>query len=162
MEWRVNPVSEPDPFFCILCVEKDVTLRKAVRAGLENYGFEVVTAWPGVDAVMQYRARPEYFGTIILGHAPSPHGAEFARSVRETGYRGRIVVMADNLTVGELRAYEPHAISGFLASPLTCRSSPRCSCKLTDDLASTRVGKFSSSYSNFFEKQDGHPVLGQQ
>jgi hypothetical protein len=33
------------------------------------------------------------------------------------GYQGRIIVMAGNLTVEELRAYEPHAISGFFSKP---------------------------------------------
>jgi CheY-like chemotaxis protein len=110
-------VCEPDPFFCILCVENDPTQRRALKTGLASYGFEVVTAWHGVDAVMQYRARQEQFGAIVLGHAPLPNGSGFARYVREMGYQGRIIVMAGNLTVEELRAYEPHAISGFFSKP---------------------------------------------
>jgi DNA-binding NtrC family response regulator len=110
-------MNDPDPFSRILCVDDDATLQRTLKRGLENYGFEVVTASPGFDAMMQYKAHHGQFGVIVLGHTPPPNGSGLAGSVRKMGYRGRIIVMASNLTVEELRAYEPHAISGFFSRP---------------------------------------------
>jgi hypothetical protein len=56
-------------------------------------------------------------GPSSLSHAPLPNGSGFARYAREMGCRGRIIVIVGNLTVKELRAYEPHAISGFFSKP---------------------------------------------
>jgi DNA-binding response OmpR family regulator len=106
-----------DPFFRILCVHDDPALQAALKTGVENYGLEVVTASPGFDAMMQFKTRQGRFGAIIIGHASKTNDSEFARSVRDLGYRGRIIVMANRLTKEELHAYEPHAISGFFSRP---------------------------------------------
>lgn len=45
------------------------------------------------------------------------NGLEFVRTVRELGYRGRIVVMSGCLSREELKEYERHAISGFFHKP---------------------------------------------
>jgi DNA-binding response OmpR family regulator len=106
-----------DPFFRILCVDDDSLPQQALITGLANYGFEVVTASPGFDAMMQFKTHQGRFGAIVVGHAPQTNGSEFARSVRDMGYEGRIIVMASRLTAEELHAYEPHAISGFFSKP---------------------------------------------
>jgi methylmalonyl-CoA mutase cobalamin-binding subunit len=45
------------------------------------------------------------------------NGLEFVRSVRELGFKGRIVVISGNLKPEDLRAYQDHAISGFFHKP---------------------------------------------
>jgi DNA-binding NtrC family response regulator len=67
---------------------------------------------------MQYKAHQGCFGAIPSDHdMPKMNGLEFVRSVREMGYKGRIVVMSGRLTVEELQAYESLAISGFFHKP---------------------------------------------
>jgi DNA-binding NtrC family response regulator len=48
---------------------------------------------------------------------PHLNGLGFVRSVREMGYKGRIVIMSGRLTVEELKEYEPHVITGFFHKP---------------------------------------------
>jgi two-component system, response regulator YesN len=107
-----------DPFFRVLCVEDDPTFQQMLKLALGRYGFEVVTASHGLDALMRYKAHRGQFGALISDHDMiEMNGLEFVRSVREMGYQGRIVIMSGRLTVTELRAHEPHAISGFFSKP---------------------------------------------
>jgi two-component system OmpR family response regulator len=117
MTEALHGVGSDDPFFRILCVDDDPALQKTLKKALENYGFDVVCVSPGIDALMQYKAHKGRFGAVVVDHAPQMNGSEFTRSVRELGYRGRIIIMASRLTVEELHAYEPHAISGFYSKP---------------------------------------------
>jgi CheY-like chemotaxis protein len=111
-------LSLDDPFFRILCVEDYLPFQLILKMGLGRYGFEVVTASHGVDALMQYKAQAGRFGAIVSDHdMPQMNGLAFVGSVREMGYKGRIVIMSGRLTVEELRQYEPHAISGFFHKP---------------------------------------------
>jgi len=111
-------VNSRDSFFRVLCVEDNAPLQQALKIGLRHYGFEVVTACHGVDALMQYKAHAGRLGAIITDHdMPNMNGIEFVRSVRELGYRGRIVVMSGRLSQEDLWAYQEHAISGFFSKP---------------------------------------------
>jgi DNA-binding response OmpR family regulator len=121
-EKNINPShangSPRDPFFRILCVEDNPMFQQMLKIALGIYGFEVITASHGVDALMQYKAHEGQFGSIISDHdLPHLNGLGFVRSVRELGYKGRIVIMSGRLTVEELKEYEPHTISGFFHKP---------------------------------------------
>ena len=110
--------SPRDPFFRILCVEDNPMFQQMLKIALGIYAFEVITASHGVDALMQYKAHEGQFGGIVSDNdMPHLNGLGFVRSVREMGYKGRIIIMSGRLTVEELQEYEPHAISGFFHKP---------------------------------------------
>ena len=89
-----------------------------LKLTLERYGFEVVAASHGVDALMQFRGCEGRFGSIIANHdMPVLNGLSLVRAVREMGYTGKIVVMSGRLSVAELYLYAPYAISGFFSKP---------------------------------------------
>ncbi len=93
-------------------------LQQVLKMGLGIYGFEVITASHGIDALMQYQAHGGCFGAIVTDHdMPQMNGLEFVRSLREMGYKGRIVVMSGRLNVEDLHAYQEYAISGFFHKP---------------------------------------------
>jgi CheY-like chemotaxis protein len=46
--------SSDDPFFRILCVDDNSTMLQMLKLGFGVYGFEVVTASHGIDALMQF------------------------------------------------------------------------------------------------------------
>lgn len=86
--------------------------------GLGMYGFEVITACHGIDALMQYKAHSGNFSAIVSDNdMPHMNGLEFVRSVREIGYKGRIVIISGRLKTEDLQAYQKHAISGFFHKP---------------------------------------------
>jgi DNA-binding response OmpR family regulator len=93
-----------DPFFRILCAEDDPMFQQMLKFALGIYGFEVITASHGIDALVLYKAHEGQFGAVISDHdMPRLNGLGFVRSVREMGYKGRIVVMSGRLTVKELQ-----------------------------------------------------------
>jgi CheY-like chemotaxis protein len=107
-----------DPFFRVLCAEDNPMFQQMLKIALGSYGFDVITASHGVDALMQYKTYDGQFGSIISDNdMPEMNGVALVRSVREMGYKGRIVIMSGRLTAEELKEYEPHAISGFFHKP---------------------------------------------
>lgn len=102
----------------ILCVDDDPSLLVALKTGLEFYGFKVITAPHGVDALTQYKAHAGDFKAIVTDNdMPQMNGWEFVRSVREIGFEGRIVVVSGHLSVESLRQYQDFSISGFFHKP---------------------------------------------
>lgn len=107
-----------DPFFRLLCVEDNLPFQQILKLALASYGFEVITASHGYDALMQYKASKGHFGAILTDHdMPNVNGLEFVRSIRELGYKGRIILMSGRLTADELQEYAPYAINGFFHKP---------------------------------------------
>jgi CheY-like chemotaxis protein len=111
-------MSACDPFFRILCVDDNASMLEALRLGFRKYGFDVVTASHGVDALMQFKANGGNFGTILTDvDMPKMNGLEFIKQVRALGYEGRILVMSGRLSASDLGAYQDYAVSGFLSKP---------------------------------------------
>jgi CheY-like chemotaxis protein len=107
-----------DPFFRILCVDDSAEMLQALKLGFGVYGFEVVTASHGIDALMQFQANAGTFGTILTDvDMPEMNGLEFIRKVRALGYKGRILVMSGRLSASDLLPYQDCAVSGFLSKP---------------------------------------------
>jgi CheY-like chemotaxis protein len=105
-------------FFRILCVDDNSSFLLALKLGLERYGFEVITAAHGADALMQYKANSGDFGAIVTDNdMPQMNGLEFVRAARKMGFKGRIVVMSGNLTLEKLRGYQDCEINGFFTKP---------------------------------------------
>lgn len=102
----------------ILCVDDNEPMRLTLKAGLGRYGFEVILASDGVDALIQYKAHAGAFSAIISDNdMPEMNGKAFVRAVRERGFKGRIVVMSGQLKVEDLRVYRKFDIAGFFAKP---------------------------------------------
>jgi len=111
-------VSKDDPFFRILCVDDNSTMLQMLKLGFGVYGFEVVTASHGIDALRQFQANAGNFATILTDvDMPKMNGLEFIRQVRALGYKGRVLVMSGRLSASDLGAYQDCAVSGFLSKP---------------------------------------------
>jgi len=107
-----------EPLFRILCVDDDRRTRQAIMRGFGEHGFEVVTAAPGSDALMQFQAEGGDFGAILIDPGSSrANGAEFIKQVRALGYQGRVLIMAESMSASECAAYQECAVSGFLSKP---------------------------------------------
>lgn len=101
-----------------MCVDDNVQMLTALQIGLGLYGFEIITASHGIDALMQYKAHSGNFSAIVTDNdMPHMNGLEFVRSVREIGFKGRIVVISGHLKAERLQAYQDYAISGFFHKP---------------------------------------------
>ena len=107
-----------DPFFRLLCVDDDRRMWQTVTLGFGEYGFEVITASPGINAMMQFRAEDGNFGALLIDHGSSnPNGLEFIKQVRALGYQGWALVMAERLSASECQACRDCAVGGFFSRP---------------------------------------------
>lgn len=110
--------SQNDPFFRLLCVDDNPALLQALKLGFGAYGFEVVTALHGFDALMRFQAHNGNFAAILTDtNMPNMNGVVLVKYLRVLGYRGPILVMSGGLTVSDGRAYQDYAVSGFLSKP---------------------------------------------
>jgi CheY-like chemotaxis protein len=93
-------------------------MQQVLKTGLEIYGFEVVMASDGLEALQLYHAEKGRFAAILTDNEmPRMNGKELVRALRKGGYGGRIVVMSGNLKEADLDAYRPFNISGFFSKP---------------------------------------------
>jgi len=105
-------------FSRVLCVDGDASFLLALKRGLERHGFDVITAAHGVDALIRYESHSGDFAALVIDHdMPVMNGLDLTRSVRAMGFEGRIIIMAGNLTSGDLRACQEYKISGFFTKP---------------------------------------------
>jgi CheY-like chemotaxis protein len=65
---RSSLPSSNAPFFRLLCVEDNPMFQQMLKIALGIYGFEVITASHGIDALMQYKAHGGQFGAIVSDH----------------------------------------------------------------------------------------------
>ncbi|MEZ0300006.1 MAG: response regulator [Candidatus Methylacidiphilales bacterium] len=102
----------------LLCVDDNATFLGLLQLGLESYGYEVITAAHGLDALMQYHAHSGGFLAIISDcDMPKMTGAEFTAELRSRGYKGAIVIMSGHMP-GDLRVvFRDSSISRFYRKP---------------------------------------------
>ena len=99
-------------------MDDNVQLQSVLKLGMERYGIDVTTASDGIDALIQYKTHSGDFSAIVTDNdMPRMNGLEFVSSVREIGFKGRIVVISSLLKREDLRAYQEYAISGFFHKP---------------------------------------------
>ena len=102
----------------VLYVDPNTQVRSALVQTLVQHGFEVVTAGNEADAALQFHAHGAPFDVVLTDHdLPDGAGFQLSKLLRATGYKGRIVVLAELLTESDLALYEKSAISGFFRKP---------------------------------------------
>ncbi len=102
----------------ILVVDDEPALLGVLKTGLIRWGYEVLTACQGVDAMIQLRANEGKISAIVTDvDMPRMGGLEFIRAVREAGFKGRIVIMSGRLVTDELKAFQDCRGSGFCSKP---------------------------------------------
>jgi DNA-binding NtrC family response regulator len=102
------------PPVAVLSVGDAPELHQTFEVEFPRYGFDVVSASPGADARMQFRARKGRFAAIFT-YLPSTAatGLTFIKWARALGYRGPIIVFSDHLSVADFRTCVGFGVSGF-------------------------------------------------
>jgi DNA-binding response OmpR family regulator len=102
----------------ILCAENDPLTQVSLKAGLEQYGFNVILASNGITALAEFEAHKNDFDAVVAENELNPGGGlELVRALRENGFQGRVVVMFEDIGVEDLNDYQDFAISGFFHKP---------------------------------------------
>ncbi len=107
-----------DPFFRLLCVDDNPMLLHSLKLGFHAYGFEVVTASHGIDALTQFQDHGGNFGAVLTDNdMPKMNGVALVKHLRALGYRGQVLIMSGCMTEMDRHAYYNLEVSGFLHKP---------------------------------------------
>jgi DNA-binding response OmpR family regulator len=102
----------------VLYVDDNPLMRQALARSLVMRGFDVVTAIDGADGAFQFHSHDGGFDSVLTDHdLPDGTGAEFSELLRESGYKGRIIVLSGLLTEKDQALYEKSAVAGFFRKP---------------------------------------------
>jgi DNA-binding response OmpR family regulator len=102
----------------VLYVDDNPQMRQALARSLARSGFDVVTATGGADGAFQFHSHGGGFDSVLTDHdLPDGTGAQFSELLRESGFKGRIIVLSGLLTEKDQTLYEKSAITGFLLKP---------------------------------------------
>lgn len=102
----------------VLVVDDDATVRNVAQRMLQRFGFEVVTAADGVEALAAYEKAPDAFALVLLDLTmPRLDGGATARRILQLNPRARIVLMS-GYTGEELSTqFAGTGFSAFLQKP---------------------------------------------
>jgi CheY-like chemotaxis protein len=113
---KTYDLDKDDTFFRLLCVDDNPMYLQRLVLGFRAYGFDVVTACHGIDALTKFQAHAGNFGAILTD-MPNMNGSAFVKTVRALGYRGQILVMLGRLSSSQGRTCHDLEVSGFLTKP---------------------------------------------
>jgi CheY-like chemotaxis protein len=102
----------------VLVVDDDATVRNVAQRMLERFGFDVVTAADGVEAVAVYQKDPEAFSLVLLD-LTMPHldGGATAGKILQLNPRARIVLMSGYTDEELSKQFAGAGFSAFLQKP---------------------------------------------
>ena len=102
----------------VLCIDDNSSLLTTLTLGLQIYGFDVVPARHGQEALRQFRNYSGRFDAIVTdAELPLMSGLELVRSFREQNYKGPIVLISGDIAPADLQIYHQQGISRFLQKP---------------------------------------------
>ena len=110
----------------VLVVDDEPLVRQMARDALERYGYEVLTAGSGPDAIELFRAHSGRVSIIVLDVSmPVMSGREALAELRKIDSDVR-VLLTSGYTEGETREmFAGYSIAGFIQKPYTARGLAR-------------------------------------
>ena len=115
---KLKTISEYPEAHAILIAEDEESVRNVVRRILESYGFKVISAVNGNDAVNKYSENPDSFAGLIIDLImPGMNGIETMNAVREIRSDARIILTSAHDNPEVYKMMEEGLISGFIKKP---------------------------------------------
>lgn len=114
-----NPLPPGGCGECILVVDDEESILAITRTALENYGYKVLTAATGMEAVACLRENAARVQLVITDHAlPFMEGSVLIAALRKVRSDVKIIVAggAEAETTGKLKEF---GIAGFIPKPIT-------------------------------------------
>ena len=102
----------------IMIVEAESMMRLVLATSLVAPNREIIPAIHGIDALALFQDHEGEFDAIITDNEmPEMDGLNLVCSLREMGFKGRIIVMSGGMTPHKLAKYRELGIDGYLAKP---------------------------------------------
>jgi PAS domain S-box-containing protein len=116
---ETQPALPPGNGELVLVVDDEAAIRQIARATLESYGYRVITANDGAEAVALYEQKQAEIKAVVLDSMmPLMDGAATARALRDIAPNVRIVGVSGGAR-GDQAPGDPNIIRVFLTKPYT-------------------------------------------
>ncbi len=110
---------EEMPYGRILIVDDIVTNIEVAKMLMEPYKMNIDTAKNGQESLDMIREQKKKYDIIFMDYMmPGMDGIETTRLIRESGYKGTIVVLTANAVVGADRMFKENGFDDFISKPI--------------------------------------------
>jgi two-component system cell cycle sensor histidine kinase/response regulator CckA len=110
----------------ILVVDDEELIRKTAQSALERYGYSVLTANDGQEAVELFRERADEVKVVLLDMTmPVMGGEEAFRQIRVLRPNARVIVSSGYNEVEAIRRFTAKGIAAFIQKPYTAAKLAR-------------------------------------
>jgi CheY-like chemotaxis protein len=104
----------------ILCVDDDAGVRFFVQSAMIYHGYNVILATHGLEGLQRFMHAAGRIKDVVTDHSmPYLGGVGFAESLRQMGFKGRIVVISGELSAAVQKQYAGLEIFAFVSKPLS-------------------------------------------
>jgi nitrogen-specific signal transduction histidine kinase/CheY-like chemotaxis protein len=118
----VDAAVEPTGAGDVLVVDDEEVVRRLAQSALEEYGYGVVVAGHGLEAVDLVRRAPDRFRAVLLDMTmPVMNGEEAIGHLQRLRPDLPVIVSSGYGEVEALRRFEGARVAGFLQKPYTAR-----------------------------------------
>jgi DNA-binding response OmpR family regulator len=102
----------------ILLAEDERPVAFSVSFALKADGHKIEIVSDGEDALSELTRKPDVFDVLITDHSmPRMNGIELVKRLRETAFRGRIVVLSAHLSEEHRAAYLALGVETMIPKP---------------------------------------------
>jgi CheY-like chemotaxis protein len=103
---------------CILVVDDEETVRTVTKRTLKRFGYTVVLAEDGREAVEIFKEQPNRFELILLDMAmPHMNGEEAYREIRRINKKARVILCSGYSEREATSRFAGKGLVGFLQKP---------------------------------------------
>ncbi len=107
----------------VLVVDDEENIREIARATLEKFGYRVITATDGTDAMAIYAQLSTEISVILTDIAmPYMDGTALVRAVRKIDPASRIIAMSGLMNSEQTAELQSLNVNAFLSKPYTAES----------------------------------------
>jgi DNA-binding response OmpR family regulator len=102
----------------ILLAEDERSVAFSISFALKAVGYKIEIVSNGEDALSEVTRNPGAFDVLITDHSmPRMNGVELVKRLRETAFRGKIVVLSANLSAENRAAYLALRVDTMIPKP---------------------------------------------
>ena len=107
----------------ILVVDDEENIREIARATLEKFGYEVLTATDGTDALATYAKQGDKIALVLTDIAmPFMDGTALIRALRKINPQAKIIAMSGLMNSEQTAELQSLNVNAFLSKPYTAES----------------------------------------
>lgn len=119
----------------VLIVDDEENIRKVAEATLLRFGYEVITAIDGTDAIAVYSQHKDKIAVVLTDLAmPYMDGNALIRALRKLDPKIRVIAMSGLISEGQTAELKNLGVSDFLSKPYSAASLLEALKKALSDL----------------------------